>query len=428
MAANGEAAVAESHEGEARNISPIVNLAQLFSTCTECFGLIHPSKDWERAQLLVLCQLGIQQARLLAWGDNVGICETGPLRDARLDDPEKRAKIEEALQSIIDRPVHVHRVTQFEKYGLKPPKKLSMHYQPALDTTRLEVFREKFEMLNHERWEVRRGMSITANHWVVHDVERFKSFITLVRDKIDSLIHMMGNEENVDRAVKHDIRALGWHPIFDKLKASGDTSKLRLIREACKTDYPEYSAVTEGALAYIEREWRENYQDARQRSEARPGLLAVAPVTDKTKASPAKKPDSPKERRPSLFKAFKRGWKKGPHDMTPADPSNSVSEAPSDPQRSKSVAAPSGATQTPSPPLTPERSKSIQHIPMRPPTDEKAVDEVPDLVTRSRDFEPSADMNGGGLSLVPTASSTEGGAINPVTSMISRHDQAKAVH
>jgi Prion-inhibition and propagation len=378
MATNGEATRNDSKEN---NISSIVHLAQTFSTCVECFGLIHPSKEWERAQLLLLCQLGIQQARLLAWGDNLGICETGSNRDARLDDPEKRPMIEKALQSIIDRPAHVHRVTQFEKYGLKPPKRFSTAYQPALDTTRLEVFREKFEMLNRERWEVRRGMSVTAHHWSIVDCEKFKTFIGLVRDNVDSLIQMMGNEANVDRAVKHDIRALGWHPIFDKVKAAGDMSKLRLIREACEKQYPEYAAVTEGALDYINREWKDSYQDAMEartaggvstfnRGSEIPGAAARL-------AQKAAKAESPKgERRPSLFNVLRRSWRKSSKDesagrslsaseMSPEQRSKSADDTAN---RSMSVSTASGQGQMLSPPLTPERSKSISYIPMRPPS------------------------------------------------------------
>jgi hypothetical protein len=283
-------------------------------------------------------------------------------------------------------------------------------------------------------------MSVTANHWYVHDVEKFKAFIKLVRDNVDLLIKMMGNEENVDRAVKHDIRALGWHPIFEKLKASSDSAKLRLIREACKDDYPEYSAVTDGALAYIDREWIENIEDVRKG-----GGGSMNPLTE-SPAIPAirliEKDTSPKERRPSLFNVFKKSWRKGSKDLTAAGRSGSIAVPPMDPQRSKSaddagvrsmsVVAPSGPTL--SPPLTPERSKSIGHVPMREPEVEEDI--APKPVEPVELVEPvspdkSVDMNeedGGDLTQIPTATSVDGVVINPVASMISRHDQWKPLY
>lgn len=176
--------------------------------------LIHPGKEWDREQRLLIAKLGIQQGRLLAWGDMLGICEVGNGRDSRLDEPDIRDKIEKSLQSIIDRPVHTDRATQFELYGLKPPKRFLNSSQPALDTARLEAFREKLETLQEQRWEVRRGMSITISHWTIADSEKFKTYLNLIRVQVDILIALVGIEDRVDRAMKYDIKALGWQSVF----------------------------------------------------------------------------------------------------------------------------------------------------------------------------------------------------------------------
>lgn len=395
----------------------VLQLAQLFSTCIECFGLIHPSKDYERPQLLLLAQLGIQQARLLAWGDNVGIASTdSSMRNPRLDEPETRLKIEKSLQSIVDRPAHVHRTTMMEKYGLKPPKKFTALYQPALDTTRLEVFRAKFEALNKERWEVRRGMSVTANHWLVIDPEKFKSFVQLVTENVDELIKLMDNSAAVDRSVKSDIRALGWHPIFDRVRAATDTSKLRMIRDACKDDYPEYSKVTEGALAYIEREWKDNYEEVREhgRSAAEgseiPGAAARMAIQAAYKRSMAAaggtSPQSPKkEKRPSIFGFFRsKSFRRKSEEIVPRAKSADETAA-----RSQSISGtPSGEDGIA--PLAPMRSKSISVIPYHP-----ARENQPQTI-------PEDDL----LSRIETAKSVQDATtVGPVESMVSRHDQWK---
>lgn len=357
-----------SHVKE-KDSKAVLQLAQLFSTCVECFGLIHPSKDSERAQLLPVAQLGIQQARLLAWGDNVGICTTNNTRDARLDSPDVRRRIERALQNIIDRPASVHRTSMMENYGLKPPKRFKTLYQPALDTARLEVFRSKFETLNNERWEVRRGMSITASHWSVIDPEKFKNFVALVKENVDGLINLMDNVAAVDRAVKSDIRALGWHPIFDRVKAASDSSKLRLIRDACKVDYPEYAQATEGALAYIEREWKDNYEEirekGRQASEGSeiPGSAAriamqAAYVQALQSPTLAQSPPPKKEKGRNIFgflRTKSRRWDS--EEIVPR--AKSADETAT---RSQSVAV--GTNDGRHTVLKPTRSKSISVIPM----------------------------------------------------------------
>lgn len=398
----------------------VLQLAQLFSTCIECFGLIHPSKDYERAQLLLLAQLGVQQARLLAWGDNVGITSTdSSIRNQRLDEPETRQNIEKSLQSIINRPAHIHRTTMMEKYGLKPPKRFTSLYQPALDTTRLEVFRAKFEALNNERWEVRRGMSVIANHWSVIDPEKFKSFVQLVIDNVDEVIRLMDNAAAVDRAVKSDIRALGWHPIFDRVRAATDTSKLRMIRDACKDDYPEYSKATEGALAYIEREWKDNYEDVRDKGRAVaegseiPGAAARLAIQAAYKRDLANAggtpPQSPKkEKRPSIFGFLRsKSWRRKSEEIVPR-----AKSADETTMRSQSVAE--GSSGEDMAPLAPTRSKSISVIPYRPATGENQPQTIPEDELLSR---------------IETAKSAEDTVtVEPVASMVSRHDQMRSAY
>ena len=353
-----------SSDVKERDSKAVLQLAQLFSTCVECFGLIHPSKDYERAQLLPVAQLGIQQARLLAWGDYVGICATNNTRDARLDDPDVRRRIERALQNIIDRPSNVHRTSMMEMYGLKPPRKFTTLYQPALDTARLEVFRAKFEILNKERWEIRRGMSVTASHWSVIDPEKFKNFVALVKENVDDLINLMDNVAAVDRAVKSDIRALGWHPIFDHVKAASDTSKLRLIRDACKVDYPEYAQATEGALAYIEREWKDNYEEIRERGSEIPGSAArfamqsayAQALHDSVLAHP---PSPKKEKGRNIFGFLRtKSWRRNSEEMVPRAKSADATA-----MKPQSVAA--GTSDDGFTVQEHTRSKSISVIPMR---------------------------------------------------------------
>ncbi|KAF2280961.1 uncharacterized protein EI97DRAFT_429052 [Westerdykella ornata] len=284
---------------KAQILANVCTLAAQFSSCVEVFNLIHPAKPTDHAQRVALAKLGIQQGRLLIWGDAVGIsapprtiarsmipsrpAPTNPdptlpvpfaLRNPRLDEPETYQKVRAALNQIAGRPAYLTREELMAKYGLKSPKRFgpTLFEYPALDTNRLESFREKYSLLQdlarqeRGRPEGRRGLSMTAQRWVVQDVNKFCDFISTIKTEVDGLVELMGVKEQVDRGMKSDIRAMGWHPDLSKQAIRQDSEKLRLIREACRVDYPEYIEVTETALKNLGEELREAGEQVRSAS------------------------------------------------------------------------------------------------------------------------------------------------------------------
>ncbi|RDI86773.1 hypothetical protein Vi05172_g3054 [Venturia inaequalis] len=402
-----------------------LSLAQLFSTCVECFGLIHPGKEWDQVQRGQIAKLGIQQGRLIAWGDMVGITELGSSRDPRLDDKDIRATIEQALQDIIDRPADTDREAQFDHFGLKQPTKYHSSYQPALDTARLEAFRAKLEILQEQRWELRRGMSVTINHWAIKDTDKFETFLRLIKEKVDFLIGLMGVEAKVDRALVLDIKSLGWHPIFDKGRAAADISKLRLIKWACEPNYPSYAAATDHALAYLDKQWKESAEEAREarRGSEIPGAAAKM-AAEERRASASQKIEASlpahKSKRPSLFGLLRpKSWRKGSKsNLSPLSPEEQ------DNGRSMSYAPPADLL---TPPLSPEpeRSKSMSLVPtkeLEATTKDFAIETKVPAAVPVEPEKPATD--GELLSRVETALSlSDQKNLEPIASMISRHDQ-----
>ncbi|KAJ9629834.1 hypothetical protein H2203_002215 [Taxawa tesnikishii (nom. ined.)] len=264
-----------TREDQEALLAPVLALAGLFSNCVEAFGNVQPSSHkWDRDEHILLSRLGIQQARLLIWGDILGISsppaviatsavplhpsDTYPdvnqpmfftARDPRLDDPQMRAKVMESLKEIVDRAFHESREEAMEKYGLKAPKKGLVTHQPALDTNRLEGFREKYQLLQDvadahtQLASARRSLSITQMNWAIVDKHKFANYILLIQEKVDLLIHMMDVQERIDRGVRVDIKSLGWHPSPDRTKTARDISKLRIIQAACQDEYPDPVAV-----------------------------------------------------------------------------------------------------------------------------------------------------------------------------------------
>lgn len=350
-------------------LSNVLSLAQLFSTCVEAFHLIHPLKDSDKTHRVAIARLGLQQGRLLIFGDAVGICSppahvarcqipsnpgsTNPDpnlpiyfgdRDSRLDDSSYQEKIRAALNQIADRPSHLTREELMEKYGLKSSKRIGLLAYPSLDSNRLEAFREKFALLHDLAREtgvhptLERGRSMTTQYWTVKDVERFDAFVTTVKNEIDELIELMGVKENVDRGMKSDIRAMAWHPDLNGSLVKSDLNKLRLIKSACLKDYPEYLEVTEIALAHIDEDMKQNSAMAlkaaytppaalRRKSEDEPKRKTTADESNADKENPLEKPPSPF----SLFK-FAWGEKKKPREQLSRQNSAASCESPRSPQ------------------------------------------------------------------------------------------------
>lgn len=419
---------------KAQILDKVFSLATQFSTCVEAFNLIHPSKDNDHAQKVALAKLGVQQGRLLIFGDAVGISAPPPtiarhmipshpgitnpdphlpvnfgVRDSRLDDDATHEKVRRALNEIAGRPGHLSRDELMEKYGLKSPKRFNMLEHPALDTNRMEAFREKYGLLQDlvrqsgSRANIKRNLSMTMNHWTVKDTMKFGEFVKTVRTEVDDLINLFGVNEQVDRGMRSDIRCMAWHPELTGPVVQQDWEKLRLIREACEIDYPQYIEVVDTALQYINEELRETSlanrraslgiavegaAGARRKSDyelrAHPEVkqsrgpepktaiqLAAENVFNPPK--PVRRPSNSKknsysgqkEKRPGWLSAFKfKSWSKShKHEK---GRSNSLPDA-ADPPRSLSVpeheVLPSTATDEELHGLQPVRSKSLGEIP-----------------------------------------------------------------
>ncbi|KAF2034563.1 hypothetical protein EK21DRAFT_97240 [Setomelanomma holmii] len=492
---------------KAQILTDVFSLATQFSTCVEAFNLIHPSKDNDHAQKVALAKLGLQQGRLLIFGDAVGISAPPPhiarhmipshpgltnpdphlpvnfgVRDLKLDDEVINEKVRKALNEIAGRPSNLSRDELMEKYGLKSPKHFSRLEYPALDTNRLEGFREKYALLQDlvrqmgVRASVKRNMSMTTNHWTVKHSDRFSQFVKTVRTEVDALISLLDVKEHVDRGMRSDIRSMGWHPDLTGPVVRQDWEKLQLIREACAVDYPEHVEVVDTALQYINEELKEAHLEVRRASynlptsggaagarrksdyDIRSAPLEVqsqanAPTKEPAKASEKTHlqlsaertcdPNAGREKRPSWLSAFSfKSWSKS-HK---ADKRRSMSVPETinvDPQRSLSETG-AGAQPRSSEEengLEPVRSKSLSAIPDAPALDldsrmrNVSLDEKKEMpvVPEDREISPSApldrvSLDKNALVLTQTVSS-EGSAdanglygATTVNSLIERHD------
>ncbi|CBX90375.1 hypothetical protein IAQ61_001875 [Plenodomus lingam] len=492
-----------SGKTKAQILTDVFSLATQFSTCVEAFNLIHPSKDNDHAQKVALAKLGLQQGRLLIFGDAVGISAPPPniarhmipshpgitnpdphlpvnfgVRDPRLDDEVINAKIRKSLHEIAGRPSNMSRDELMNTYGMKSPKSFSKLEYPALDTNRLEGFREKYALLQDllrqtgTRTSIKRNTSMTTNHWTVKDGARFNHYVATVRTEVDSLIELMGVKEQVDRGTRSDIRCMAWHPDLTGPIVYQDWEKLRLIREACEVDYPEYIEVADSALKYINEELKETSLAKRRASlglavpkESPAGGrrksdydIRTAPpkfaAADKThlqlSAERACDPNSGKDRRPGWLSAFKfKSWSKSSKNMN-KQRSNSTPGPDELVESMRSLSEgeailPESEAPNEGNALVPVRSKSLSAIPD--PNGPLDLDSrVRNLsIDNDRPDMPIIQENGGEVSLFPEREqldkyalsqvktvSSEGSnnqlsGVNTVNSLIDRHDKYPGV-
>lgn len=405
------------HEAQ---LTGAVALAGLFSNCVEAFGLIHPLHRWDKEEQLLLTNLGLQQARLLIWGSALGISSPPASvtnraipkhpslaypdlkeptffdpRDARLDEPVLRTTIENTLSSIAERSAGHSREEMMAKFGLRLPKRFVPQYANTLDMTRLESFREKYELLrevaeSYAHLNTRRTNSIVRQPWMIADCKKFAAFVRDTQDKVDYLIDLMGIRERVNLSMKIDIRSFGWHFSEDRTVISQDVSKLTLLRQICTNDYPEYLGAIQQALDNISKESRENNAAAVQRLIEKSSIAAAQRTSHASLQEPKK--------RPGIFKRLKSFGKPrtGVSESRPASPPHT------EPERSKSDAGPSVAGSGVE--LGRTRSKSVGGPSDTPILPESLINKLEKLAT--------------------TASTYEG---SPVVPTVSRHDQYNGI-
>lgn len=295
----------------------VVALASLFHNTVESFGNIHSSLNDSKDERILLAQLGIEQARLLIWGDLVGVLSppasiadqsgdlkptmteegvTRPLysrpRDERLDDNEKRHEIEgilSALSYTLSPPNFEYRL---DVNGLKPWQQGYAHAldQPAVNADRADRFEERYNLLL-DTAAMKSGLSRPSRQattqWLISDIIRFSNFVKFVKVHVDKLVNMLVSADDIEEVLKKDIRLLG----EPSKNASKRMTKLSILVKACKGWYPFLVLEAKAALQRLQAETGEGEHHHKAHKLTIPKL----PITPKSQ------PGSPDSKRPGLF-------------------------------------------------------------------------------------------------------------------------------
>lgn len=269
-------------------VASVVALASLFNNTVQCFGTIHSQLNDENYEKMLLVQLGIEQARLMIWGDLVGIfsppaalaAQSGALapdtsvsrphytrpRDERLEEDATRSAVDAALTTLLNTlATPTEEAIASAKYarpyqnGLVPWQKGYAHAldQPAVNSDRLDAFNERYQLLlevANERSGIAKPHRTPTTQWLIHDTTRFSNYVKSIKAHVDTLINTLRSNDEVERVVIEDIKALGQND--GPSKTPRYLAKLKVLVKASKGRYPGVQAEAQASFNRLQAESR----------------------------------------------------------------------------------------------------------------------------------------------------------------------------
>lgn len=202
-----------------------VTLVSLLTTCVECFEYIDAAKSCGRDLELLKTKFAVEKARLLIWGDSVGLSSTNTARCNTIEAPRLRPIVEQILDCI--RLLFDDTDALATRYGLKPTSNdasLSITAN-ASDHQGLPLrlkasygrFRSRIED-NHKR-----TIASRKTRWAIRDKQKFANLVEEIHQFIDGL-------EALTDSVEMGCRRAAL--IREELSTVEDPEDLRLIAEA----------------------------------------------------------------------------------------------------------------------------------------------------------------------------------------------------
>lgn len=220
-----------------------VSLAGLFNTCIEAFSYLKAAQSLERDLQILLVKLDIQKARLLSWGNSVGITQALKEGDNGIwEDEQKRQIIKSTLESI-----HILLTDSQQlrdRYALcelpQSSNIVAFGRVEPVSSTSMTIFRRSYNRLCN-RIVKTNGQVPVPNRiiWAIQDREKFGDLVGHLRDLIDGLVTLLPLvvQNAGNRIIENDIASLG-------------ISNLHLFLEACQGEqiYQAWSDIASEAI------------------------------------------------------------------------------------------------------------------------------------------------------------------------------------
>ena len=259
-----------------------VGLVTLLTTCVECFEYIDAAKSCGRDLELLTTKFAIEKARLLIWGESVGILST-TAGNTRVESPHVRPIIEQILHCI--RMLFEDTNALTANYGLKPTG--NDVSSPSLALTgpsgtaqsvalplRLKASCIRFKSRIDQTQK--QTSTTKKSKWAIRDKQKFSSFIEDIHQFINGLEAIT---DSVEMATKR--AAL----VREELSTVEDPEDLRLIAEACENGSHQWSDAASEALGASVR-GESKYERIREWMSANSDVQ-MSTVVDCTKPEPS---------------------------------------------------------------------------------------------------------------------------------------------
>jgi hypothetical protein len=219
----------------------VIGVAGVFTSCIDAFSYFRLYQDATRDIEVVLLKLDIEKARLLIWGENVGILSANH-RNSRLLDERMAELIKQILIQIQE--LLTDSETLRTSYGVRSansPLSRAVDYISAKSLAIFQPSASRFLTRNATRLEeYARGSRAARARWAIHEREKFQGLVLDLGHFVDRLFGLteMGREAP-DRTIVEDIESIM------------DVSRLGIVEDATES-YPVYCEAARSAKASTE--------------------------------------------------------------------------------------------------------------------------------------------------------------------------------
>jgi len=209
----------------------VIGVAGVFTSCVDAFGYFKLYQNATRDIEVVLLKLDIEKARLLIWGENVGIFSANHCNSQLLDE-----RVAELIRQILAQIQEL--LTDSEKlrtsYGVRTLDSPLSRAVDYISAKSLAIFRpsaSRFLTRNVTRLSgFARGNPASRTRWAIHERQKFQELVIDLSHFVDRLFELINiSREIVDRVIIEDIESIV------------DVSRLAIVEEA-----------TENHTAYFE--------------------------------------------------------------------------------------------------------------------------------------------------------------------------------
>ncbi|KAL9024938.1 MAG: hypothetical protein Q9180_007768 [Flavoplaca navasiana] len=264
-----------------------VGLVTLLTTCVECFEYIDAAKSCGRDLELLTTKFAIEKARLLIWGESVGILSsTTNTTTSKVESSPVRPVVEQILNCIRLRFEDTNALTT--RYGLKPAEEnassLALTGRSGTQSIGLPLRLKASYIRFKSRIDQTQKQTSTTKKtkWAIRDKQKFINFVEDIHQFINGLEAIT---DSVDMATKR--AAL----VREELSTVEDPEDLRLIAEACENGNQQWSDAASIALgASVCGE--SNYERIREWMSANSDVQ-MSTVVDYVESEPSWLPENP---------------------------------------------------------------------------------------------------------------------------------------